>query len=60
MAMNRELIIWFYLLITISFVYWFIVGGTYLFPNVNPILISFVAMILLYFLSSQQSLVLLI
>lgn len=58
--MRKEIIVWIYILLTISFVYWFIVAGTYMFPKVNPILISFVAMGILYLLSNQQSLVLLI
>jgi hypothetical protein len=58
--MNKNVVVWFYLILTFSFVYWFIIGGTYMFPNVNPIIISFIAMLILYYLSNQQSLILLI
>ena len=58
--MNPLISNWLYLLLVISFVYWFIVGGLYLFPNVSPWIISIIAAVLVYFLSNQQSLVLLI
>ena len=50
---------WVYLLVIVTCVYWFIVAGIYMFPTVNPLIFSLVAMILLYFLSNQKALVLL-
>jgi len=58
--MDSKVTTWIYILITISFVYWFITGGVYLFPNVNPIIVSFIAMMVLYYVSNQRSLVLLV
>ena len=58
--MNLYILTWLYILLTISFVYWFIVGGTTLFPNIPPLIISLIAMIIIYYLSNRQSLILLI
>ena len=58
--MNLYVQTWLYLLIAISFVYWFIVGGHKLFPTLNPLIISIMAMIIVYYMSNYQSVVLLI
>lgn len=50
---------WLYILVIISIAYWIIVGGIILFPNINPIFISIIALIVIYIISNQQSFVLL-
>lgn len=50
---------WLYLLLVISIAYWLIVGGMKLFPSVNPLLISVIVLVIIYFVTRQQSIVLL-
>lgn len=58
--MNTYLLYWLYLLVSISFVYWFVVAVNYTFPQINPIIVSLIATAILYFVSNQQSLILLV
>lgn len=58
--MNSQIKNWLYLLIAISIIFWLIIGGNYLFPSINPIIISIVAMIIVYFITNQQTLLLLV
>ena len=58
--MNSLVSTWIYILVTITFLYWFLVSGTTLFPNIHPIFISLAGMFIIYYLSNQQTLVLLV
>ena len=58
--MNPQVTTWLYILITISFLYWFLVGGMTLFPNIHPIFISLFGMLVIYYLSNQRTLILLV
>lgn len=58
--MNPIVLTWLYILVTITFLYWFIVSGTIFFPNVHPMFISLLGMIVVYYLSSQRTVMLLI
>ena len=58
--MNPQVRNWIYLLIVISIAYWLIMAGVYLFPNISPIIISLIVLVIIYVISSQQSVVLLI
>lgn len=51
---------WLYLVMMISLVYFIIIGGMYLFPNMNTLFISIIAMVIIYYLTSQKFLFLMI
>lgn len=58
--MNPLVVTWLYILVTISFLYWFLIGGMIMFPNVHPIVISLIGMLAIYYLSNQKTLILLV
>lgn len=58
--MNPLVLTWLYILVTITFLYWFLVSGMLMFPNIHPIFISLIGMLVVYYLSNQRTLVLLI
>lgn len=58
--MNPLVLTWIYILVTITFLYWFIVSGMLLFPNVHPMLISLIGMLAVYYLSNRRALLLMI
>lgn len=57
---NPQILTWLYILLIISFIYWFTVGGRQLFPNSPPIIISIIAMAIVYYMSNQQAIVLMV
>ena len=58
--MNPLVVTWIYILVTISLLYWFLIGGMILFPNVHPTVISLIGMLVIYYLSNQKTLILLV
>jgi hypothetical protein len=58
--MNKVFAIWIYLLLAISFVYWFSAIGMYAFPKVSPIIFSLIATAIVYYLSRYQTFVFMI
>ena len=58
--MNQLVSMWIYILLVISFVYWFTIVSTYAFPTTNPIIFSLIGAIIIYYLSNQQTLILLV
>ena len=57
--MNNDVLKWLYIVGIISFVYWFTIIGSK-FTHINPLIISVLAMIIVYYASNKQSVVLLI
>jgi hypothetical protein len=58
--MNPQILTWLYILLIISFIYWFTVGGRQLFTFSPPIIISIIAMPIVYYMSNQQAIVLMV
>jgi len=57
--MNSQIKTWIYLLVIISIAFWLIIGGKYIFPSINPIIITIVVMIIIYLMTNSQTILLL-
>jgi len=58
--MNPLVLTWLYILATVTFLYWFIVNGVLMFPNVHPMFISLIGMLVDYYLSNRKAVILMI
>lgn len=57
---NNLIANWVYIIITVSFFYWMVVLGMYLFPSVPPFFISIIVVMIVYYFTRQRNIILFI
>lgn len=56
--MNNLVINWLYLIASITVFYWLLIAGMYYLPNIPPIIISLVIMLVIYYFTKQRNIIL--